>query len=110
VERRRPHPRVPAPLVPTNILLDKIRTRQGLKWGVPAMLLGAAYLFAAAMCITLIDHGWHKALYLLFLLLLWNGLKFLWIGPVSVIMLLRPHTHQARGRRQTVRAETTPGL
>lgn len=75
--------------MPTNILLDKIRTREGLKWGVPAMLLGVVYLFAAAMCITLIDRGWHPALYLLFLLLVWNGLKFLWIGPVSLYLLAR---------------------
>ena len=39
--------------MPMNILLDKIRTRQGLKWGIPAMLLGGIYVFAAAMCITL---------------------------------------------------------
>nr|WP_082406516.1 sulfate permease [Microbacterium sp. No. 7] len=95
--------------MPTNILLDKIRTREGLKWGVPAMLLGGVYLFAAAMCITLIDRGWHPALYLLFLLLVWNGLKFLLIGPVSVIMLIRLRAHQARARRQTLRAGVTPG-
>lgn len=27
-------------VMPTNIALDAIRTRRGLKWGVPAMLLG----------------------------------------------------------------------
>ena len=27
---------------PTNLLLNAIRTRRGLKWGVPAMLLAAA--------------------------------------------------------------------
>ena len=30
--------------MPTNILLDAIRTRRGLKWGVPAMLLAVPYL------------------------------------------------------------------
>ncbi|ODA90842.1 hypothetical protein ATY41_07915 [Leifsonia xyli subsp. xyli] len=68
--------------MPTNILLDKIRTRRGLKWAVPAMLLGGIHIFAAAMCATLIEHGWSKALYLLFLLLIWNGLKFLIMGPI----------------------------
>jgi hypothetical protein len=82
--------------MPTNILLDKIRTREGLKWGVPAMLLGVVYLFAAAMCITLIDRGWHPALYLLFLLLLWNALKFLWIGPVSLYLLVRARLRERR--------------
>lgn len=32
--------------MPTNIVLDAIRTRRGLKWGVPAMLLAIPYLAA----------------------------------------------------------------
>ena len=36
--------------MPTNIALDAIRTRRGLKWGVPAMLLAVPYLLAAAFC------------------------------------------------------------
>lgn len=85
--------------MPTNILLDKIRTRRGFKWGVPAMLLGAAYVFLAAMCITLIDHGWSKWLYLLFALLLWNGLKFLIMGPWSLVLLARTRAREAHARR-----------
>lgn len=83
--------------MPTNILLDKIRTRRGLKWGIPAMLiLGGGYIFAAAMCITLIRNGLHESLYLLFALLLWNGFKFLWIGPVSLALLVRARLHERR--------------
>ncbi|HWL59639.1 MAG TPA: hypothetical protein VNQ48_02010 [Microbacteriaceae bacterium] len=33
--------------MPSNILLDLIRTRRGLKWGIPAMLLAIPY-FAVA--------------------------------------------------------------
>lgn len=84
--------------MPTNILLDKIRTRQGLKWGVPAMLLGGVYIFLAAMCITLIDRGWSGWLYLLFALLLWNGLKFLLMGPWSLVLLTRVRAQEARAR------------
>ena len=87
--------------MPTNILLDKIRTRRGLKWGVPAMLLGVAYIFVAAICTTLIDQGWSKWLYLLFLLLLWNGLKFLIMGPWSLILLARVRIQEARARKQS---------
>lgn len=38
--------------MPTNILLDLICTRRGLKWGIPAMLLAAPYLLAAGICTT----------------------------------------------------------
>lgn len=75
--------------MPTNILLDKLRTQRGLKWGVPFMLLGAVYIFTAAICTSLINHGWSEWLYLAFALALWNGLKFLLFGPWSVILLAR---------------------
>ena len=42
---------------PTNLLLDAIRTRRGLKWGVPAMLLALPYLYAAAICTAIINYG-----------------------------------------------------
>ncbi|WJG12380.1 hypothetical protein PWF70_17530 [Gordonia sp. Swx-4] len=34
--------------MPTNVALDAIRTRPGLKWGVPAMLVAIPYLYAAS--------------------------------------------------------------
>jgi hypothetical protein len=32
--------------MPTNVIRDLVRTRRGLKWGVPAMLLAAPYVFS----------------------------------------------------------------
>jgi hypothetical protein len=77
--------------MPTNILLDRLRTRRGLKWGIPAMLLGVAYLGAAAIATTLIERGAPGWVHLLVLLFIWNGLKFLWNGPVSLLALGRFH-------------------
>lgn len=37
--------------MPTDILLDAIRTRRGLKWGIPAMLLAIPYLLIANVCV-----------------------------------------------------------
>lgn len=34
---------------PTNTLL-RLRSRRGLKWGLPAMLLGILYMYFAAIC------------------------------------------------------------
>ena len=56
--------------MPTNIALDAIRTRRGLKWGVPAMLLAAPYLLAASICTNFIADGgagWLNLLVLLFI-------------------------------------------
>lgn len=75
--------------MPTNILLDLIRTRRGLKWSIPAMILAAPYLLAASICTNLIADGGPGWLNLLVLLFLWNALKFLCIAPVSLVLLAR---------------------
>ncbi len=72
--------------MPTNILLDAIRTRRGLKWGVPAMLLAIPYLLAASVCTALIDGGASRWLYVVALVCIWNALKFVVIGPVCVVL------------------------
>ena len=43
--------------MPTNVIRDLIRTRQGLKWGVPAMLLAAPYFAAAYWLTTLLANS-----------------------------------------------------
>lgn len=40
--------------VPTNLLLNAIRTRRGRKWSIPAMLLGVPYLYATMICNTIV--------------------------------------------------------
>lgn len=80
---------------PTNLLLNAIRTRRGLKWGVPAMLLAVPYFYATAICTTIINDGGPDSLYLPVLLFVWNAFKFLWIGPLT---LLQWYRHYARGR------------
>ena len=49
--------------MPTNIVLDKLRTRGGFKWGVPAMLLAVVYFYLAALMSVLVDGGASKWLY-----------------------------------------------
>lgn len=75
--------------MPTNILLDAIRTRRGLRWGVPAMVLAIPYLYAASICAQLAENGGPGWLHLLVLLFIWNALKMAWIGPMSAFELLR---------------------
>ena len=82
--------------MPTNILLDAIRTRRrGLKWGVPAMLLAIPYLLIANVCVQLIDDGAPGWLHLVVLWATWNMLKLLWIGPISVVLLIHTRVREA---------------
>lgn len=74
--------------MPTNILLDAIRTRRGLKFGIPAMVLAVPYIVASATCFNLLTVGGPGWLNLLNMLCLWNTMKFIINGPVSLIMLI----------------------
>jgi hypothetical protein len=84
---------------PTNILLAAIHTRRGLKWGTLATLLAAPYTFAAVMCVGLVEGGAPGWVNLLVLLFLWNALKFVIVGPVSVIRLIHARAVEGRARR-----------
>lgn len=86
--------------MPTNILLDAIRTRRGLEWGIPAMLLAIPYLLIANVCVLLIDEGGPGWLHLVVLWALWNMLRMLWIGPISVFLLIRARLREAVAARR----------
>ncbi|WP_181275215.1 hypothetical protein [Brevibacterium oceani] len=94
--------------MPTNILLDVIRTRRGLKWGIPAMLLAIPYLLIANVCVQLVEDGAPGWLHLVVLWATWNMLKMLWIGPVSAVLLIRTRVREsvtARRERASSPAE-----
>lgn len=86
-------------LMPTNIVLDALRTRRGLKWGVPAMSLAAVYLFIASILTVLINDGAPKWLYLLVLVCIWNAMKFVANGIVSIGLLARVRIAERGARR-----------
>ena len=97
--------------MPTNILLDAIRTRRGLKWGVPAMLLALPYLLAASTLTTLIADGGPGWLNLLVLLCLWNTMKLIIMGPVSVALLIRARAGEQQEKRSvpsSLRGQSCP--
>jgi hypothetical protein len=84
----------------TNILLDAIHTRRGLKWGVPAMLLAVPYALASVFCVGQVEPGSSGWLNLLALLFAWNAMKILVAGPVTLMRLLRVRGREARARRR----------
>ncbi|TLP95184.1 hypothetical protein FEF26_10450 [Nesterenkonia salmonea] len=92
--------------MPTNIALDAIRTRRGLKWGLPAMLLTLPYLYAASFCLQLIETGAPGWLHLIVLVCIWNAMKFFWIGPISLVLLIRERIREATAARRIEAAPT----
>ncbi|HPE12354.1 MAG: sulfate permease [Candidatus Nanopelagicales bacterium] len=84
---------------PSNLLLDRIRTREGLKWGKRAMLLAIPYFAIAYWCTTIIDNGGPGWLNLVVLICIWNAFKFLIMGPVSMVMLVKIRIQEKRQER-----------
>ncbi|MBG6213726.1 hypothetical protein RCH23_001390 [Cryobacterium sp. CAN_C3] len=89
--------------MPTAIVIDAINTRRGLKWGVPAMLLAVPYSLAAIYCRAQVEVGGPGWLNLLVLLFLFNTLKFVLIGPISLLKLITVRVREAVARRRITR-------
>ncbi|TFD68192.1 sulfate permease [Cryobacterium gelidum] len=96
--------------MPTAIVIDAINTRRGLKWGVPAMLLAVPYAVAAIYCRAQVEAGGPGWLNLLVILFLWNTLKFVFIGPISLLKLIVVRVREAVTRRRMIRALLGVGL
>ena len=93
--------------MPTNRLLDAIRTRHGLKWGIPVMLLAAPYLLIANICTALIADGGPGWLHVVVLWSIWNAMKFIIMGPASLVLLVRARVQEAVARRRARNGQVT---
>lgn len=90
--------------MPTNLLLDALHTRRGLKWGMPAMLLAVPYGLGALVSFGMAESGAPGWLNLIGLLCIWNALKFVVAGPATLIRLARVRTQEARTNRASAGA------
>lgn len=91
--------------MPTNRLLDEIRRRRNLKWGIPAMLLAVPYLLIASICTNALDQGAPGWLHLVVLWSVWNAMKLIIMGPVSLLLLVRARIAEWASPRSV---ETSP--
>lgn len=90
--------------MPSNILIDLIRTRRGLKWGVPAMLFAIPYLGIAYLLTTTIENGGPGFLNLFVFVAIWSALKMFWIGPITLVLLARARAREYAQRRTARKA------
>lgn len=90
---------------PSNIALARLRTRAGLKWGVPAMLLAPVYavlgywLHAQAQAS---GQGWLSVFAVVCAM---SAIKFAVNGPVSLMRLVAVRIREARLRRAHARQD-----
>ncbi|MFC4245086.1 sulfate permease [Gryllotalpicola reticulitermitis] len=89
---------------PSNIVLWRLRSRRGLKWGAPVGLAGVAVYAGIFVGLSeLIEHGATAWLYLPAAVALWDAIKFLMTIPVSTIRLLRVRVQETRLLNATIR-------
>lgn len=82
--------------MPTNMIIRATHTRRGLKWGAPAMLLTVVYILIAAVLAQWVAGGAPGWINLLVLVCLWNALKFVVNGPVTLLRLARVRAIERR--------------
>ena len=83
-------------------LISRIRRRDGLKWGVPAMLAAAPYFFLADVLKRLIENEGPAWLSLPLLWCLVMGISFLVMGPTSLVLLVVARTRETITQRKAV--------
>jgi hypothetical protein len=91
------------PWLPSNLIIDTVRTRRGHKWGLAVMLLAIPAWFAASVCVQLIERGGPGWLQLAVFILAVDGIKFAVTGPMSLVWLGRARWAERRTRRRPQR-------
>lgn len=76
--------------MPTNRVIDWLRSPRGLKWAIPvACVATPAYLFAMSVCAAVVERGGPGYLNVLVLLFAWNALKFASVALLTPFFGLR---------------------
>lgn len=91
--------------LPSKILVRRVCTRRGLRWGVPLALLGLIHFTAGAGCVGAVQLGGSPWWYLGTVICWWTTLKLVGHGLYAAVMLpiVRAQENLAVGR--AIRAE-----
>ena len=97
---------------PSNIVLRRVHTRAGIKWGTLVGLAGiAVYGLVMVTTGTIVRDGGPGWVNLFFIVGFWNACRFTFLIPVSVVRLLRVRHQEKvllRDWRRTHPADPAP--
>ncbi|HTU31491.1 MAG TPA: hypothetical protein VMF07_19020 [Solirubrobacteraceae bacterium] len=93
---------------PSNIVLRRIHTRTGIKWGPLVGLAGiVVYGLVMVACGTIVRDGGPGWVNLFFIVGFWNACRFTFLIPTSVVRLLRVRHQEKVLLRDWQRAHAT---
>lgn len=76
--------------MPTNRVVDRLRSPQGLKWAIPVALLATpAYLYGMKGCAMVVERGGPGWVNVLVLIFAWNTIKFAVTGILTPVIWVR---------------------
>lgn len=76
--------------MPTNRVVDWLRSARGLRWAVPVALVSTpSYLGLTAVAIQFAARPGHGFLNALVLLFYWNAMKFAWVAALTPFTAVR---------------------
>lgn len=88
--------------LPSNRLVHYVRTRRGLRWGMPVALLGGVYFLAGIGCYGAVRLGYTEWFYLVMLTCWWTALKLVGHGLYATIALLVVRARESLGSAELV--------
>lgn len=86
-------------------LISRICRRDGLKWGVPAMLVSVPYFLVANIFKRVLEDGGNLWFSVPLLCCLVMGIAFLALGPISLLLLAKTRMREAASRWNVRRRE-----
>lgn len=93
---------------PSNIVLRRVHTRTGIKWGPVVGLAGiVVYGLVMVACGTIVRDGGPGWVNLFFIIGFWNTCRFTFLIPTSVVRLLRVRHQEKVLPREWQRAHAT---
>jgi len=91
--------------LPSNILVRRVRTRRGLRWGMPLALLGLVYFIVGVGCFGAVQLGGSPWWYIGVAVCWWTALKLVGHGLYASVMLPIVRAQESLAVRRAIRAE-----
>lgn len=91
--------------LPSNILVRRVCTRRGLRWGVPLALLGLVYFTAGVGCVGAVQLGGSPWWYVGTVVCWWTALKLVGHGLYAAVMLPIVRAEESLAVGRAIRAE-----